>query len=120
MRISYYFLVSAISSDECSNKQINLSKREAAYLSTQLASSCPSLRHLTFKVSQGQTMNISLWSFTGERGSELGSVTDNVSGNVAPLLTQEQFSHVMTSVGSEVKVKLDSSSFMNERFLLEL
>ena len=72
------FLVSSISSNECNNKQIMLSKKEASYVSTQLASSCPSLRHLTFKVSQGQTMNISLWSFTGERGSELGSVTGSI------------------------------------------
>ena len=64
-------------------------------------------------------MNISLWSFTGERGSELGSVTDNISGNIVPLLTQKRFSHVMTSVGSEVKVKLDPTSLMNKRFLLE-
>ena len=113
------FLVSVISSDECNDKQVILTKKEAAYVSTQLASSCPSLRHLTFKVSQGQTMNISLSSFSGERGSELGSVTDNISGNIVPLVTQERLSHVMTSVGSEVKVKLDSSIILNERFLLE-
>ena len=59
----------------------------------------------SISVSQGQTMNISLWSFTVNDRS-LGRVRDLISNNVIDVKTSARHQSLLTTVGHKLQVDL--------------
>ena len=115
------FSVSSLTASECSKKEVAITTRRVSYTTTTLTSSCPSLRHVTFKATQGQTLNVTWWAFGGSAAANVASVTDKVSGNIAHLQTHARRSHAMTSVGNEVEVNLGSSIVNSDAvYMIEL
>ena len=105
------YSVVQITSKHCSDKQFMLTKTHTLISSASIKRACPRMTRFDIGVSQGQTMNISLWSFTGNDRS-LGRVRDLIANNVIDVKTSAdsaRHQHLATTVGNKIEVDLRSA-----------
>ena len=102
------YSVVQITSKHCSDKQFMLTKTHALMSSASIKRACPRMTRFDIGVSQGQTMNISLWSFTVSDRS-LGRFRDLIANNVIDVKTSARHQHLATTVGNKVEVDLRSA-----------
>ena len=69
-------------------------------LTSASLAACGATSDITLLAGDGQTMNISLWSFNAENRQSYATVRDDVTGNVAEAVPLASQNHVMTTVAN--------------------
>ena len=75
-------------------------------LTSASLAACGATSDITLLAGDGQTMNISLWSFKISSQS-FGTLRDKLSGNIFNLVGSSRYSHVASSVGTEMTLRVE-------------